>query len=118
MSGDTSSRESRLQTTDLANRPDPIPASGLQGFAPPSDAYDPEYWEALINEDTAARFLGFSVRALQGWRYRGGGPRYVRVSARGIRYRRKDCRTWSEARLRTSTSDPGDQAAKTAPRGA
>ena len=41
---------------------------------------DRDYWEQLINEEVAARFLGFGVRALQGWRYRGGGPRYCRVS--------------------------------------
>ena len=72
---------------------------------------DGDYWFGLIVEDEAARFLKFSARALQGWRYGGGGPRFVRVNLRCVRYRRIDLREWSEARLRTSTSDPGQEAA-------
>ena len=34
--------------------------------------------EALLREGEAAEFLRFSPRALQAWRYRGGGPRYVK----------------------------------------
>ena len=41
-------------------------------------------------ETEAAEFLGHSVRALQNWRSRGGGPEFIRVSARSIRYRRRD----------------------------
>lgn len=73
----------------------------------PADPAKTDYWEGLIHEEAAARFLGFSVRTLQGWRYRGGGPRYVRVSHRGVRYRRKDCAQWAEEHIRTSTSDRG-----------
>ncbi|MCB1883123.1 MAG: helix-turn-helix domain-containing protein [Geminicoccaceae bacterium] len=59
----------------------------------------------LMNEHEAAAFLGYTIRALQNWRVRGGGPRFVRVSARSIRYRRKDLVAWSEERLAASTSD-------------
>ena len=76
--------------------------------APPADQSD--YWNALVDEQAAAAFLSLTIRTLQGWRYRGGGPQYVRVSARCIRYRRADLRDWAEARLRTSTSDPGGEA--------
>ncbi len=72
---------------------------------------DRNFWHGLIDEQAAAGFLGLTIRTLQGWRYRGGGPQYVRVSARCIRYRRADLREFSEARLRTSTSDPGPEAA-------
>ena len=72
---------------------------------------DGDYWYGPINETEAARFVGFTVRALQGWRYGGGGPLFVRVNQRCVRYRRVDLREWSEARLRTSTSDPGQEAA-------
>ncbi len=73
---------------------------------------DPEYWHSLIREAPAGGFLGFSERTMQGMRYRGGGPRYIRLSSRCIRYRRSDLREWAEQRLRTSTSDRGPEPAR------
>ena len=35
--------------------------------------------EPLLNERQAAELLGISKRALQAWRYRGGGPAFVRL---------------------------------------
>ncbi len=64
-----------------------------------------EYLNQLINEREAAAFLGYTIRALQNWRLRGGGPMFVRVSKRSIRYRRCDLIRWSEERLCSSTSD-------------
>ena len=72
---------------------------------------DPTYWNALIDEKAAADFLGVTDRFMQTRRQQGGGPRYIVISSRCIRYRRTDLRAWSEARLRTSTSDPGQAAA-------
>ena len=34
----------------------------------------PEYWESLIDEKAAAAFLGISVRTVQAFRVKGGGP--------------------------------------------
>jgi predicted DNA-binding transcriptional regulator AlpA len=65
---------------------------------------DTDYADRLINEQEAAAFLGFSVRALQNWRLRGGGPEYVRVSRRSVRYRRGDLNRWADARLEAHTS--------------
>lgn len=65
---------------------------------------DPEYLDRLIGENEAAIFLGYTVRALQNWRVRGGGPMFVKVSRRSIRYRRRDLIAWAEALLRSSTS--------------
>ena len=62
---------------------------------------------ALLDETQAAVLLGVSPRALQAWRQRGGGPRFVRISSRCIRYRRRDLLMWSEERLARSTSDSG-----------
>ena len=64
-----------------------------------------QFWYELIGEYPAADFVGLKVRTLQGYRYRGGGPDFVRISARCIKYRRIDLLRWAEARLRTSTSD-------------
>ncbi len=74
-------------------------------------ADDPNFWHALINEKEAGDFLGLSDRAMQKMRQTGGGPRYVYISSRCLRYRRIDLKTWAESRIRTSTSDPGPAAA-------
>lgn len=63
--------------------------------------------DRLIDEKHAAEYLGYTTRALQNWRLRGGGPKFVRVSARSIRYRVSDVEAWVEARVCTSTSDQG-----------
>ncbi len=60
---------------------------------------------ALINEEAAASFLNVTPRALQGWRLNGSGPKYVRISCRCIRYRKADLVSWSEDRLKASTSE-------------
>ena len=65
------------------------------------------------NEAQAARLLGLSRKTLQKYRLTGEGPRYVLVSARCIRYRLCDIKTWQESRLRESTSDPGPVAQST-----
>lgn len=66
---------------------------------------DPDYLDRLIPETKAADFLGYTIRALQNWRVRGGGPLFVRVSSRSIRYRRRDLIAWTESRLVRSTSE-------------
>lgn len=68
----------------------------------------------LLTEEQAAELIGFTPRFLQDRRLRGGGPSFVRVSARAIRYRPEDLRAWAEARLRTSTSDRGPDAPRAA----
>ncbi len=80
----------------------PVRTSGLESGDDP---------EQLLRQEQAALMLGLTPRCLENWRHRGGGPSYVRVSARCIRYRRSDLHEWVEARLRTSTSDYGTDAA-------
>ena len=79
-------------------------------------AFDPPennlaYWNSLIDERTAAAFLGMTDRFMQSRRQQGGGPKYISISSRCVRYRRIDLRAWSEALLKTCTSDPGQAAA-------
>ena len=78
---------------------------------PEKSAVAIDYWFALIDETEAAEFLGLVDRTLQKMRQRGGGPRFVRLSSRCVRYRRDDLRQWADARVRTSTSDTGSEAA-------
>lgn len=66
---------------------------------------DPDYYDRLINEREAAQYVGYTVRALQNWRVRGGGPKFIKVSARSIRYRRRDLIEWAESRLVSNTSE-------------
>lgn len=59
----------------------------------------------LVTEHQAADMLCYSVRALQNWRHRGGGPRFVKVSARSVRYRIADLLDWIDARTVSNTSE-------------
>ena len=68
---------------------------------------DPDYLDRLIDETAAAKFLGYSTRTLQNWRVRGGGPKFVRISSRSIRYRRRELIDWADSRLRSNTADTG-----------
>ncbi len=52
--------------------------------------------DVLLSEKRTAEFLGVSRRTLQGWRLARSGPKFVKVSSRSIRYRRKDLLAWVE----------------------
>ena len=52
----------------------------------------------LLRPEEAARRLGLTVRALDKWRARGIGPRYVRLSARAIRYPLDALEAWIAGR--------------------
>lgn len=70
------------------------------------DSYDTRNdLDALLIETAAAAFIGFTPRTLQAWRVRGGGPRFIKISTRAIRYRKRDLIHWIEQRLRSSTSE-------------
>ena len=86
------------------------PATALfAGTAPGSaDNGDPDYWHGLIDQGTAANFLDVVPRTLEIWRQRGGGPRYRLLSSRCVKYTRADLKAWSESKIRTSTSDNGE----------
>ena len=64
----------------------------------------PDYWNSLIPEKPAADFLNVTPRALQKWRQRGGGPEYIQISSRCIRYTRLMLKVFADARRRCSTS--------------
>ena len=72
--------------------------------------HGPGYWHALIDEKEAGEFLKLSIRTMQSKRVYGGGPRFIRLSSRCIRYRRIDLREWADGHSLRSTSDPGSGA--------
>ena len=108
------------ESPEIAGTTRDVPASGKEptpttkrAVPPPERPVPPpngrlDFWYSAIREADASDFLNLSVNTLRAYRSRGGGPRYIAVSSRCIRYRRIDCRKWLEQRLRTSTSDPGD----------
>lgn len=61
----------------------------------------------LLNEYQVAVLLGFQASAIRSWRVKGTGPMFVKISGRGVRYRKQDIDSWVEAKLRSSTSDVG-----------
>lgn len=60
--------------------------------------------ENLLNEQQAAEYLGLKPRTLQAWRTRGGGPIYLRISHRCVRYTMADLRAWLDTRRFASTA--------------
>ena len=63
-----------------------------------------------IGSDETAERLGVERSTLDNWRWRGGGPQYLKVGGR-VRYRLADLADWLDAQARSSTSD-GRSAAK------
>lgn len=59
----------------------------------------------MLDTREAAEALGLSPRALESWRLRGCGPRFVRISGRAIRYRSRELARWIASREVGSTSE-------------
>jgi len=57
-----------------------------------------------VSTAEAADFLGLGARTLEKKRTRGGGPKYVAISRRCVRYRLKDLIDWQESKLRENTA--------------
>jgi hypothetical protein len=71
---------------------------GLAGRTIPTDP------DSMLLPVEAAHVLGLSHRTLESWRVRGGGPPFVRISARVVRYRRGSLLHWASEHQRQSTS--------------
>ena len=67
----------------------------------------PEHPDVLLFTVEAAFLLGLSPRTLEALRLRGGGPPFVAVTRKAIRYRRGDIDVFIAMRRRKTTSDPG-----------
>ena len=76
--------------------------SSLRTPTNPPEIPEPDLY---ITEARAAEILSVNPRTLQQWRLRGGGPKYVRISTRCVRYRVGDLTRWMDERLRSSTSE-------------
>lgn len=59
--------------------------------------------DRLLTEVEAAQFLNISIRTLQAWRTRGGGPLFIRLG-RAVRYRQSALEAWLNANTMAHTS--------------
>jgi predicted DNA-binding transcriptional regulator AlpA len=60
---------------------------------------NPIVTEKLLSPNQAAEILGIQPRTLDFWRQRGGvGPKFIRYSARCVRYRLSDLQAWIASR--------------------
>ncbi len=64
----------------------------------------------LLHETETAKILSVKVSTLRRWRWAGTGPRFLKVGY-AVRYDPQDLKDYLAGRVRTSTSDPGPQAA-------
>lgn len=60
---------------------------------------------AVMKTGEAAAYLGLSESLLNKLRLTGGGPTFVRLAGRSIRYRRADLDAWVAASAKASTSE-------------
>ena len=58
----------------------------------------------LISEAEAAQYLGLAPRTIQGLRYRGTGPVFIKLGHRTVKYRVADLDTWNDSHAHTNTS--------------
>ena len=80
----------------IENKPEILPKTRKQNF---SDL-DPE---VHIDEKKAADFLGISSRTLQGYRLKGGGPKFLKLK-KAVRYKIQDLIDWVEKNKKENTS--------------
>jgi predicted DNA-binding transcriptional regulator AlpA len=59
----------------------------------------------LLSETELARWLGVSNLWLQHKRRQGGGPAFIRIGPKRIKYRRSDVIAWLKGRTYQSVSD-------------
>lgn len=77
----------------------------LQGAEPSAESDE----RTVLPTERAAAYLGLSPKTLETLRTRGGGPPFLKLGRRVV-YRKADLDTWLDtAKVRRSTSDPGQQ---------
>lgn len=60
--------------------------------------------ELCIDEKKTAEYLGISPRTLQGYRVKGGGPEFLKISHKVVRYKVADLIKWAENKKKKNTS--------------
>ena len=76
------------------------PVDDAATLSPETDAvFNSDYWFSLIDEKEAGKFLDLSSRHMQGLRYRGDGPLFMRLGTRCIRYTRTHLKKYADKHL-------------------
>ena len=65
--------------------------------------------DALINEKEVAALAGVATKTVTHWRWAGGGPPFVQINARNVKYRYGSVVAWTLSLQRQSSSDPGSE---------
>lgn len=63
----------------------------------PSDRY--------IDEKQVAEYLGISAKTLQGYRVKGGGPEFMKLGHKTVRYKISDIQEWAKNHKKKNTSE-------------
>lgn len=87
----------------------------LSRFAQPEAPHASHPMRELLTERHVAGVLRVSVKALQAWRLRGGGPPFIKLG-RCVRYRLEDLEAFIASARRHSTSDRGQDPRHSQPR--
>lgn len=74
-----------------------MPNASIRGPVPTSPGTAPSP-DRLLTQSQTAEYLALSERTLEGWRLRGEGPPFVRLSRNAVRYRLRDLDAWIAAR--------------------
>lgn len=83
-----------------------LAGAAARSSVPPAATPNTRHLRNLVTEHAAAELLGLSVRTLQKWRLRGGGPAFLKLG-HAVRYDLEDVERFVRERRRCSTSDPG-----------
>jgi predicted DNA-binding transcriptional regulator AlpA len=59
----------------------------------------------LVSESRAAAMIGAAPKTMERWRSRGGGPPFVRIGPRMVRYALADLESWIDAQRAESLAD-------------
>jgi predicted DNA-binding transcriptional regulator AlpA len=63
--------------------------------------------DRLLTPADAADQVGLTAGALAQLRYVGGGPRFIKLTAKAVRYRQSDLDAWIAGSVRENTRDRG-----------
>lgn len=58
----------------------------------------------LMDERVLSDMLGVSVRTVQAWRVKGGGPTFIKINNRLVRYRQSEVEEWLTSLTAANTS--------------
>lgn len=67
--------------------------------------------EKLLTAEELADYVGYTPEGLAQMRYRGNGPKFIKLGGKAIRYRWADVEAWLDQKTMQRTGDqPGDAA--------